>query len=115
MKKIPVSNGDLDRYVNAVDRDAIPAITMLDVTQHNITQIVWSTGFKRNYSWITRPIFDGSGLPILEDGVSSSENIYFCGLGLEVDAYLKSSFGVGLYAINESSERAVKAVMKNRE
>jgi len=106
-----VPDGDLDRFIHAIDHKKIKDISQLNLVNETISTIVWSTGFKRDYSWIKRPIFDDLGLPILSDGTSSNEKIYFCGLGLEVDAQLKSAFGVGLFAINESAERAVKALL----
>lgn len=104
---ITTGGNEFDLRLDRVDLDAITPLAELDITAHHITNIVWSTGFRRNYSYIKRPIFDENGLPLLIDGVATTENITFCGLELEVDRNIRSAFGVGLYAINESSKRAV--------
>lgn len=110
-KNIEVSEGTLDRNLNVVDRSLLNEIEKLNIETSNIGNVIWSTGFRRNYNYINLPIFDDKGLPILLDGVKATENIYFCSLGLEVDKKLKSAFGVGLYAIDESAERTVQAVL----
>lgn len=107
---IHVTGSEFDLRLDQVDLERLPGIPKLNLTSDNIKNVIWSTGFKRNYSYIKRPIFDESGLPILKDGVSTSENITFCGLELEVDRNIKSAFGVGLYAIAESSKRAVDMI-----
>jgi putative flavoprotein involved in K+ transport len=110
-ERMEVPEGTLDRTLNVVDRSKLSDIEQLDLIESNISNVIWSTGFRRDYSYMNLPIFDGQGLPILVDGVQSSENVYFCSLGLEVDKKLKSAFGVGLYAIDESAERTVQAVL----
>lgn len=104
---ITTGGNEFDLRLDRVDLDAITPLAELDIHAHHITNIIWSTGFRRNYSYIKRPIFDENGLPLLIDGVATTENITFCGLELEVDRNIRSAFGVGLYAINESSKRAV--------
>jgi putative flavoprotein involved in K+ transport len=108
-----VPNGTLDLDNNRLDLELLSKITELDLERSNIGNIIWSTGFKRDYSWIDLPIFNDQGLPLVEDGVTISENVYFCSLGLKVDNQLKSAFGVGLYAIDESAERTVQALFEN--
>ncbi len=110
-ERMEVPEGTLDRTLNVVDRSKLSDIEQLDLIESNISNVIWSTGFRRDYSYMNLPIFDEQGLPILVDGVQSSENVYFCSLGLEVDKKLKSAFGVGLYAIDESAERTVQAVL----
>jgi putative flavoprotein involved in K+ transport len=111
-EKVDVPEGTLDRYTNQVDISKINEMTALDIYGKSIGNVIWSTGFRRDYTFIHLPIFDFRGLPILlEDDVSTSENVYFCSLDLSVDSKLKSAFGVGLYAIDESAERTVNAVI----
>jgi putative flavoprotein involved in K+ transport len=112
-ENMEVPNGTLDHYNNRLDSDMLVRISELDLDDFKIGNIVWSTGFKRDYSWIDLPILNEEGLPVVEDGESISENIYFCSLGLKVDTELKSAFGVGLYAINESAERTVQMLLDN--
>ena len=45
------------------------------------TNVIWSTGFVRDYRWIKLPIFDAKGDPIHHRGVVLSEpGLYFVGL-----------------------------------
>ena len=53
---------------------------MLDLTASNVTGIVWSIGFKSDFSWIDVPVFDGRGYPGHQRGVTSSPGLYFIGL-----------------------------------
>jgi putative flavoprotein involved in K+ transport len=47
----------------------------------NVTNIIWSTGFVRDYRWIKLPIFDTKGDPIHHRGVVQGEpGLYFVGL-----------------------------------
>jgi putative flavoprotein involved in K+ transport len=52
----------------------------LDYVQANISTIIWSVGFRTDYSWIEMPIFDGKGYPSHRRGVTSVAGIYFLGL-----------------------------------
>lgn len=111
LEKEDLPAGDLDIDLGKLNAEALPSIICLSVATHEIKNVIWSTGFMRSYDWIKRPVFDANGLPILIDGTSTTENIYFCGQGLEVDPHLKSAYGVGLYALDESARRAVMAIL----
>lgn len=52
----------------------------LDYIKAKITTIIWSVGFRTDYSWIEIPIFDGKGYPCHQRGVTSVSGIYFLGL-----------------------------------
>ncbi|GIH21802.1 FAD-dependent oxidoreductase [Acrocarpospora phusangensis] len=45
-----------------------------------LAAIVWATGFRRDYSWIRVPVFDGTGYPAHERGVTRCPGLYFLGL-----------------------------------
>jgi putative flavoprotein involved in K+ transport len=109
-ERLQVSENVPGLALDSVDLKKLTGIPQLDIERDNITNIIWSTGFRRDYAYIKRPIFDENGLPKLIDGISTEENIHFCGLELEVDRNIKSAFGVGLYAINESAKRAVEKI-----
>jgi putative flavoprotein involved in K+ transport len=47
----------------------------------DVANVVWATGFVRDYRWIRLPIFDGKGDPIHHRGVVRTEpGLYFTGL-----------------------------------
>ncbi|TDO49125.1 putative flavoprotein involved in K+ transport [Kribbella sp. VKM Ac-2527] len=45
-----------------------------------ISTVIWSTGFRRDDSWIRLPVFDGRGYPTHHRGVTSVPGLYFIGL-----------------------------------
>jgi putative flavoprotein involved in K+ transport len=52
----------------------------LDYVEAGISTIIWSVGFRTDYSWIEVPIFDGKGYPSHRRGVTSVPGVYFLGL-----------------------------------
>jgi putative flavoprotein involved in K+ transport len=52
----------------------------LDPTAAGITGIVWSTGFRPDWSWVELPIFNGAGYPVHRRGVTAMDGAYVLGL-----------------------------------
>ena len=52
----------------------------LDLAAAGITTVIWSTGFRTDYSWVEVPIFDGRGYPVHKRGVTAADGLYFLGL-----------------------------------
>ena len=47
----------------------------------DVSNIVWATGFRNDFSWIDLPVFDARGEPVHERGVVAGEpGLYFTGL-----------------------------------
>ena len=46
----------------------------------NLAVVIWCTGYKSDFSWVDISVFDGSGFPIHERGVTQSPGLYFLGL-----------------------------------
>jgi len=47
----------------------------------DVANVVWSTGFVRDYRWIRLPVFDANGDPVHHRGVVQTEpGLYFTGL-----------------------------------
>ncbi|WP_410791057.1 MSMEG_0569 family flavin-dependent oxidoreductase [Kribbella sp. C-35] len=57
-----------------------PANMLESLSLQGIGAIVWSTGFRRDDSWIRVPVFDGRGYPTHQRGVTSVQGLYFMGL-----------------------------------
>jgi len=57
-----------------------PQVEPEELDLDGITSVVWSTGFRREDSWIRVPVFDGRGYPTHQRGVTSVPGIYFIGL-----------------------------------
>jgi putative flavoprotein involved in K+ transport len=52
----------------------------LEIGDTGITSVIWSTGFRRDYGWIRVPVFDGTGHPTHDRGVTRWPGLYFLGL-----------------------------------
>lgn len=57
---------------------AVP--TKLDLANSNIKSIIWTTGFRSEWSWVELPMFDGAGYPTHKRGITSVEGVYVLGL-----------------------------------
>jgi putative flavoprotein involved in K+ transport len=80
--------------------------------------VIWCTGYRSDFRWIDVPVFDGSGQPAHDRGVTPSAGLYFLGLpwlhtwgsgrfcGVADDAeYLASLIAVRLQRRDASQER----------
>jgi putative flavoprotein involved in K+ transport len=52
----------------------------LDLAAANIQTVIWSTGFQTDFSWIDLPVFNGSGYPHYDRGITNLPGCYFIGL-----------------------------------
>jgi putative flavoprotein involved in K+ transport len=55
-----------------------------------IAAVVWATGFRRDYSWLSAPVLDADGEPEHEHGITAAPGLYF--LGLRWQSRRSSSF-----------------------
>jgi putative flavoprotein involved in K+ transport len=61
-----------------------------------IGAVVWATGFRRDYSWLSAPVLDAAGEPEHEHGITAAPGLYF--LGLRWQSRRSSSFLDGVAA-----------------
>jgi len=73
--------------------DAAP--TELDLAGLNITNVIWSTGFRLDFNWIELDLNLRDGYPEQTQGVSSHPGLYFMGLQLMHTRKSGLIFGVG--------------------
>lgn len=52
----------------------------LDPVAAGITSIIWSTGFRSDWSFVEFPIFDGTGYPVHRRGITSLDRVYVLGM-----------------------------------
>lgn len=83
--------------------------TKLPLSETGITSIVWTTGFKSDWSWVQLPMFDGSGYPTHQRGVTSVDGVYVIGLPWLYTWGSGRFVGVGLDA-----EHITNAIMQKR-
>jgi putative flavoprotein involved in K+ transport len=57
-----------------------PEILSLDLKETGITSIIWAMGYQYDYSQVHLPVFDDTGYPIAQNGITSLPGLYFVGL-----------------------------------
>jgi putative flavoprotein involved in K+ transport len=55
-------------------------LLQLNYIAAGIRTVIWSVGYRTDYSWIEVPIFDGKGYPSHQRGVTTVPGLYFLGL-----------------------------------
>ncbi|ANF83299.1 FAD-dependent oxidoreductase (plasmid) [Acinetobacter sp. NCu2D-2] len=55
-------------------------LTEIDLAKENITAIIWCIGFRPDYSWIDLDIFEASGYPKHDRGITIDADVSFIGL-----------------------------------
>jgi putative flavoprotein involved in K+ transport len=55
-------------------------VAALDPVAAGISTVIWTTGFRSDWSWVELPIFDGAGYPTHRRGVTSMDGVYVLGL-----------------------------------
>lgn len=85
-------NASIDKFIAERGIDAPPASiyapvwtpeaerTTLDPRAAGISTIIWSIGFRPDFSWLEVPVFNGRGYPGHERGVTAHAGLYFLGL-----------------------------------
>jgi putative flavoprotein involved in K+ transport len=91
-------------------RDGSPVLE--DGQVLDVTNVIWSTGFRHDLSWIDLPIFDESGAPRHERGVVTSEpGLAFVGLPFQFAAASDVLPGVGrdaAYVVKRLARRGTR-------
>jgi putative flavoprotein involved in K+ transport len=52
----------------------------LDPAAAGVGSVIWTTGFRADWSWVELPIFDGAGYPTHRRGVTSMDGVYVLGM-----------------------------------
>lgn len=94
------------------DVDALCAspLTSLNLREHNITSIIWSTGFHGNFSYLKLPVITSDGSPMHTNGVSDIKGLYFLGL-----PWLRMRKSGMVFGINDDAAFIADAVIKNNK
>jgi putative flavoprotein involved in K+ transport len=81
----------------------------LDLDAAGVRTVVWATGYHHDYSWIDLPIFDDTGYPRYERGVTETDGFYFIGL------HWLHSWGSGLfYGMGEDAQFVADHIASRR-
>src|SRR5262249_15140411 len=77
LEAAPVEDDEGDRPdPQAVSASALESI---DLTNENVTSVIWSVGFDADFSWVRLPIIDANGRPIHHEGITSVPGVMFVG------------------------------------
>jgi putative flavoprotein involved in K+ transport len=71
----------------------------------DVSNVIWCTGFRPDFSWIDLPVFGEDGEPMHERGVASERGLYFLGLDF---LYAFTSENVG--GVGRDAARIVKHI-----
>ncbi|SEB10432.1 flavin-containing monooxygenase [Pedobacter hartonius] len=53
--------------------------TELDMADHQITSLIWATGFRGGFGWLKLPVFDHESKIVHDDGASQVKGLFFLG------------------------------------
>jgi putative flavoprotein involved in K+ transport len=67
---------------------------MVDLEAAGISTVLWTCGYRPDYSWIDAPVTDELGLPVQDRGVTEIPGLFFIGSLWQYD--LASATLVGL-------------------
>jgi putative flavoprotein involved in K+ transport len=91
-------------------RLANPPILFLAPSEHDLTTVIWCTGFEGDYSFVQVPgVLNARGQPLEDEGLTESAGIYFA--GVDFSSTRKSGLIVG---IAEEAQRLVGHVAARR-
>lgn len=98
-----------DDPADVVDLEArcVSPLRELDLRQANVSTVIWSTGFRGDFSWIHLPILDDQDKPIHKRGVSPERGLYFVGF-----PWLNSRKSGILYGIGEDAQYIAHAIQE---
>jgi putative flavoprotein involved in K+ transport len=96
-----------------IDPSAMRSSAVLDLTAEGISNVIWATGFRRDYRWLHVPVLDARGELIHTRGITPAEGLY--ALGLRFQYTRKSSFIDGVGADADYIARHIAARLGMRE
>jgi putative flavoprotein involved in K+ transport len=88
----------------------IPPILALDPSEHQLTTVIWCTGFEGDYSFVQVPgVLNARGQPLENEGLTEAPGIYFA--GVDFSSTRKSGLIMG---IAEEAQRLVGHIVARR-
>lgn len=103
----PLAAIDLD---DMPDEEAACAsdLTQLNLVQERITSIIWTTGFRGDFSYIHLPVLNDEQLPKHRNGIGPVDGLYFIGL-----PWLRKRQSAIIMGIKEDAEFIVSHIVKS--
>lgn len=91
------------------DTSCASSITTLNLKEHNITSIIWTTGFNGDFSYLKMPVLDNEGNPKHKNGLSDFNGLYYLGL-----PWLRMRKSSMIFGINDDAAFIADALVNNR-
>lgn len=88
----------------------IDARTELDLAAEGIGSVVWTTGYRPDFSWVHVAVFDDMGYPVQTDGCSPVNGLYFAGVHFQ-----RKARSATLYGVKEDAEVLAEHIVRNRQ
>lgn len=85
-----------------------PLVTELDLNAADIGTIIWTLGFKFDYSLVKLPVIDDDGFPVTQRGVTNFPGVYFIGMPWLYTFKSGLLLGVGRDAAHVASQIATR-------
>ncbi|CCG98382.1 putative czcO-like oxidoreductase [Fibrella aestuarina BUZ 2] len=103
----PLADIDLD---DVPDEEAACAsdLTQLNLVQETITSIIWTTGFRGDFSYLPLPVLNEERFPKHRNGIGAVEGLYFIGL-----PWLRKRQSAIILGIKEDAEFIVSHIVKS--
>jgi putative flavoprotein involved in K+ transport len=83
--------------------------TEIDVVSEGLGTVIWTSGFRPDYSWVKFPIFDAMGFPVQVDGQTSVPGLYFMGVH-----WMRKNKSAILYGVGEDAEIVARQIVESR-
>jgi putative flavoprotein involved in K+ transport len=83
--------------------------TEIDLVREGINTVIWTSGYRPDYSWVKFPIFDDMGFPVEVDGQTSVLGLYFMGVH-----WMRKYKSAILYGVGEDAEIVARQIVENR-
>ncbi len=84
-------------------------VTELDLRGAGVSSILWSNGYRPEFSWIDAPLFDEHGWPVQRRGVTDVPGLYFLGLH-----WLHTRRSSLLFGVGDDAEHVVAHLVARR-
>ena len=92
---------ELESHWREAELSSLSAPTSLDLAGEGIGTVIWSTGYRQDFSWIRVPgVLASNGAPYQRQGVSPIPGIHFVGLHRMWEAGSGTLLGCGWAATN---------------
>jgi putative flavoprotein involved in K+ transport len=81
----------------------------LDAARDGIETVIWTSGYRPEYSWVKLPVFDDMGFPAQVDGCSSVPGLYFMGVH-----WRRKNRSAALYGVADDAEVVARHIVEER-